>query len=173
MCENLIVSQDSPTEHKERRLINMVQDPEQQTFATTSTLSTCESITDLLSNLLEPKVEVRETDFTRQVQESLRQTLDTPTLEMRLACVPVEHSIEGYSTLEYSYIIFDGQTSEVLINSLEILDQTSYNMSDTDESYLISNGYDIKTLLGTVFKVFNRLSNHADILDNEQLLATS
>lgn len=151
----------------------MVQDLEQELFSTTSSLATCESVTDLLSNLLEPKVEVRETDFTRQVQESLRQNLDSPTLEMRLTCVPVEHALEGYSTLEYSYIIFDSQTSEVLINSLEIVDQTSYNMSDTDESYLINNGYDIKTLLGTVFQVFNRLSNHVGILDNEQLLATS
>lgn len=151
----------------------MVQDLEQEFFSTTSSLATCESVTDLLSNLLEPKVEVRETDFTRQVQESLREVLDSPTIEMRLTCVPVEHILEGYSTLQYSYIIFDSQTSEVLINSLEIVNQTSYNMSDTDESYLANNGYDIKTLLGTVFQVFNRLSMRVNGLDNQQLLATS
>lgn len=144
--------------------------PHQNTDATTQPLNL--RLEDGLGTGINGQVMTKETNFTRLSQEKLRLKLNRPDLEMRLMALPQEHAEEEYTYISYRYLIYDGKTSEVIINSLIINSYSTFCISDIDEEYLFNNGYNLKTILKPIFEVLVNSSTKLSTLDKEKLLST-
>ena len=149
---------------------NMLKETNQESI--TTTLNNCYGVSDIISTLLDRKVEVKETPFTVLAQRGIQDNLKRCEIQMRLMGVPQEHPEEGYTSIVYRYIIFDSITSEVLVNSLKLQNHNEYDISDSDETYLLENGYDIKMLLLPIFNALSVLSKRPVTLDRDILTTT-